>query len=103
MPTPVASPQPTIAPPQRYFSYWQRRIVRHLTIAFITLAGTALFLRLFSARRDLLSHLSIATAYPALFLTAAAGFFGPREVPGRPPHPLNFGLRPRIGLFGGSH
>jgi len=101
MPTLVAPPQPTSARPQRYSSYWQRRIVRHVTIAFITFAGTALFWRLFSARRDLISHLSIATAYPALFLTAAAVLLGPWNVLRRRPNPVSFDLRRDIGIWAG--
>ena len=53
-------------------TYWNDRIRRHAIIALATLACVGLFCKLFSARRDLISLLSIATAYPALFLTAAA-------------------------------
>jgi len=101
MPPLVAPPQTTIARPQRHLSYWQRRIVRHLTIAFITLAGTALFWRLFSARRDLISHFSIATAYPALFLTAAAVLLGPWNVLLCRANPVSFDLRRDIGIWAG--
>jgi methionine sulfoxide reductase heme-binding subunit len=101
MPPLVAPPQTTIARPQRHLSYWQRRIVRHLTIAFITLAGTALFWRLFSARRDLISHFSIATAYPALSLTAAAVLLGPWNVLLRRANPVSFDLRRDIGIWAG--
>ena len=72
-----------------------------MTIALITLAGTSLFWRLFSARRDLISHLSIATAYPALFLTAAAVLLGPWNVLLRRPNPVSFDLRRDIGIWAG--
>jgi sulfoxide reductase heme-binding subunit YedZ len=99
MTTLVAS-QPTIAP-ERRFSYWQRRITRHLGIALATLAWTAIFWQLFSARRDLISHLSIATSYPALFLTAAAIFLGPWNVLRGRMNPVSFDLRRDIGIWAG--
>lgn len=64
--------------------YWKRRISQHIGILLATTAGTAIFWALFSDRRDLISHLSIATAYPTLFLTAAALFVGPWNVLRRP-------------------
>src|ERR671925_496038 len=67
-----ASP-PTIAP-ERRFSYWQRRITRHV---------------------------SIATAYPALFLTAAAIFLGPWNVLRGRMNPVSFDLRRDIGIWAG--
>jgi sulfoxide reductase heme-binding subunit YedZ len=99
MTTPVAS-QPTIAPKRR-FSYWQCRIIRHLGIALAALAWTAIFWQLFSARRDLISHLSIATAYPALFLTAAVIFLGPWNVLRGRINPVSFDLRRDIGIWAG--
>jgi sulfoxide reductase heme-binding subunit YedZ len=82
-------------------SYAQRRIVTHLTIALTTLACTAVFWRLFSVRRDLISHISIATAYPALFLTAAAVVLGPWNVLRRRANPVSFDLRRDIGIWAG--
>ena len=82
-------------------SYWERRIARHLLIAFATLASAALFWCLFSARRDLISHLSIATAYPALFLTCAAILLGPWNVIRGRPNPTSFDLRRDLGIWAG--
>lgn len=46
-----------------------------MTILLTTLTITAVFWKLFAARKDVISHLSIATAYPALLLTARATRF----------------------------
>jgi len=103
MTTLPASPQPsTKAPPNRCFSYWQRRIACHLTLALTALACSGLFWHLFSARRDLISHLSIATAYPALFLTAAALFLGPWNVLRLRANPVSFDLRRDVGIWAGA-
>jgi sulfoxide reductase heme-binding subunit YedZ len=56
---------------------------------------------LFSVRRDLISHLSIATAYPALFLTAAAILLGPWNVLRGRPYPVSFDLRRDLGIWAG--
>lgn len=82
-------------------SYWRRRFGRHAAIVLFTLATTALFWTLFRDRRDLISHLSIATAYPALFLTAAALLIGPRNVLTRRPNPVSFDLRRDLGIWAG--
>src|SRR5215831_20652765 len=83
-------------------SYWHRRIVTHLTIAAATFACTAVFWQLFSVRRDLISHISIATAYPALFLTAVAVFLGPWNVLHRRANPVSFDLRRDFGIWAGT-
>ena len=70
-------------------------------IALGTLSGTALFWQLFHTRRDLISHLSIATAYPALFLTAAALLLGPLNVLRRRANPVSFDLRRDLGIWAG--
>jgi methionine sulfoxide reductase heme-binding subunit len=80
-------------------SYWQNRMVRHLAIALATLLCAAIFWQLFSARRDLISHLSIATAYPALFLTAAALVLGPWNVLRDRANPVSFDLRRDLGIW----
>ncbi len=96
------SQPPTVAPaPKRRLTYWQRRIVRHLTIAVTTFACAAIFWELFSTRRDLIGHISIATAYPALFLTAVAVFLGPWNVLRRRANPVSFDLRRDIGIWAG--
>ena len=83
------------------FSYGKRRVITHLTIALATLACTAIFWRLFSDRRELISHLSVATAYPALFLTALAVVLGPWNVLRRRPNPVSFDLRRDVGIWAG--
>ena len=82
-------------------SYWQRRLARHLAIAFATLACTALFWELFSVRRDFISHLSISTAYPALFLMVVALVLGPWNVLRSRPNPVSFNVRRDIGIWAG--
>lgn len=82
-------------------SYWKRRLYRHAAILLFTLATTTLFWVLFRDRRDLISHLSIATAYPALFLTAAALLIGPWNVLTMRPHPISFDLRRDLGIWAG--
>ena len=97
----LSAPPGSAIPTKSILSYWQRRIVRHLTIALTTLACTAIFWQLFSARRDLISHASIATAYPALFLTAVAVFLGPWNVLRGRANPVSFDLRRDIGIWAG--
>ncbi|MGE5053617.1 MAG: ferric reductase-like transmembrane domain-containing protein [Acidobacteriota bacterium] len=93
---------PVVPAAKRKLSYWQRRIVTHFTIAVGTFACTAAFWKLFSVRRDLIGHISIATAYPALFLTAVAVVLGPWNVLWRRANPLSFDLRRDIGIWAGS-
>jgi sulfoxide reductase heme-binding subunit YedZ len=90
-----------VSVPKRKLSYWQRRIVTHLTLAVTTVACTAVFWKLFSIRRDLIGYISIATAYPALFLTAVALFLGPWHVLRRRANPVSFDLRRDIGIWAG--
>jgi sulfoxide reductase heme-binding subunit YedZ len=72
-----------------------------LALAASTFACTSLFWALFSARRDLISHISIATAYPALLLTAIAVFLGPWNVLRRRANPVSFDLRRDVGIWAG--
>lgn len=65
------------------------------------MASAALFWRLFGSRRDLISHISIVTAYPALFLTAAAVLLGPWNVLRRSTNPVSFDLRRDLGIWAG--
>jgi methionine sulfoxide reductase heme-binding subunit len=81
--------------------YWKRRIIQHVVILLVTSAGTAIFWTLFPNRRDLISRLSIATAYPALFLTAAALLAGPWNVLRRRANPVSFDLRRDLGIWAG--
>ncbi len=82
-------------------SYWRRRFYRHASILLFTLGVTALFWALFRERRDLISHFSIATAYPALFLTVAALLVGPWRVLTNQPNPVSFDLRRDLGIWAG--
>ena len=82
-------------------SYWKRRFYRHAVILLFTLGATGLFWALFRERRDLISHLSIATAYPALFLSAAALLLGPWNVLTNRPNPVSFDLRRDLGIWAG--
>ncbi len=91
----AALPLPGISP------YWRRRIARHFAIALASLVCTALFWELFSLRRDAFSRLSIATAYPALFLAASALLLGPWNRLRRRPNPVSFDLRRDLGIWAG--
>lgn len=82
-------------------SYWLQRIVRHAIIALADFGGVALFWELFSIRRDVISRLSIATAYPALFLAAAAMLVGPWNVLHGRRNPVSFDLRRDMGIWAG--
>ncbi len=93
--------QGSAIPGQSGLSYWQRRVLTHLTIALTTIACTAIFWCLFSDRRDLISHISIATAYPALFLTVVAIVLGPWNVLRRRANRVSFDLRRDIGIWAG--
>ena len=93
-------PTTTIQPEPRS-SYWHRRIARHSMIALANIACAALFWELFSVRRDVISQLSIATAYPALFLTAAAMLVGPWNVLSGKTNPISFDLRRDLGIWAG--
>jgi len=79
-----------------------RRIVRNLIIGICVLGCTALFWQLFSQRRDIVSRLSIATAYPALLLTTIALLLGPWNVLRRHPNPISFDLRRDVGIWAGA-
>jgi sulfoxide reductase heme-binding subunit YedZ len=70
-------------------------------IALANIACVALFWELFSIRRDLISRFSIATAYPALFITAAAVSIGPWNVLRGRTNPVSFDLRRDLGIWAG--
>lgn len=82
-------------------SYWLRRTARHVILVVATLACGALFWKLFAVRSDLISHLSIATAYPALFLVTAALILGPWNALCGRPNPISFDLRRDVGIWAG--
>jgi methionine sulfoxide reductase heme-binding subunit len=60
-----------------------------------------LFWELFSVRRDVISRLSISTAYPALLLMAAAMLVGPWNVLHGRTNPISFDLRRDLGIWAG--
>jgi len=72
-----------------------------VAIALATIACVAVFWELFSIRGDVISRLSIATAYPALFLTAAAVSIGPWNVLLGQTNPVSFDLRRDFGIWAG--
>jgi sulfoxide reductase heme-binding subunit YedZ len=82
-------------------SYWHRRIARHMVIALATVACVSLFWELFFIRLDVISRFSISTAYPALFLTAAAATIGPWNVLRGRTNPVSFDLRRDLGIWAG--
>jgi sulfoxide reductase heme-binding subunit YedZ len=75
--------------------------MRHVVITLASIACGALFWELFSIRRDMISRLSIGTAYPALFLTAAAVSIGPWNVLRGRTNPVSFDLRRDLGIWAG--
>src|SRR5581483_3898666 len=82
-------------------AYWWRRAARNVIIAVVVLACAAASWKLFSERRDLISHLSIASAYPALLLLAATLLLGPWNLLRRRPNPISFDLRRDLGIWAG--
>jgi methionine sulfoxide reductase heme-binding subunit len=72
-----------------------------VVIALANIACVALFWKLFSIRRDVISQLSIATAYPALFLTATAVSIGPWNVLRGRTNSVSFDLRRDLGIWAG--
>jgi methionine sulfoxide reductase heme-binding subunit len=81
--------------------YWKRRIRQHGIILLATASGALIFWMLFSDRRDVISRFSVATAYPALFLAAAALLIGPWNVLTNRPNPVSFDLRRDLGIWAG--
>jgi sulfoxide reductase heme-binding subunit YedZ len=76
------------------------RLVHHLVLGTSSVAVTIVFMHFFP-KRDLISRLSIGTAYPALFLTAAALLLGPLNVLRRKPNPVSYDLRRDTGIWAG--
>jgi methionine sulfoxide reductase heme-binding subunit len=78
----------------------RRRLLHHILIAAGSVALTAILMHLFP-KRDFISRVSIGTAYPALFLTAAALLLGPFNVLRRKLNPVSFDLRRDLGIWAG--
>jgi len=79
---------------------FRRRLVNHVIIGVGTVALIIVFMRLFP-KRDFISQVSIGTAYPALFLTAAAMLLGPFNVLWQKPNPVSYDLRRDLGIWAG--
>jgi sulfoxide reductase heme-binding subunit YedZ len=78
----------------------RNRLLHHILIGVASVVLTVVFMRLFP-KRDFISQISIGTAYPALFLTAAALLLGPFNVLLRKPNPVSFDLRRDLGIWAG--
>jgi len=78
----------------------RRRLFHHILIGVGSVALTILFMHFFQ-KRDFISRASIGTAYPAMFLTAAALLLGPLNVLWRKPNPVSFDLRRDLGIWAG--
>ena len=78
----------------------RRRLLQHVLLGVGSVVLTLIFMHLFP-KRDFISRVSIGTAYPALFLTAAALLLGPLNVLWRKPNPVSFDLRRDLGIWAG--
>ncbi len=81
--------------------YWRQRVTRHVIIGAIALLLGSVVWFLF-LHRDLVSRLSIASAYSALLVTLAALSVGPWNVLRRRTNPVSFDLRRDLGIWAGS-
>src|SRR5438874_4757603 len=78
----------------------RRRLFNHILMSVGSLALTVIFMHFFP-KRDFISQISIGTAYPALFLTAAALLLGPFNVLWQKPNPVSYDLRRDLGIWAG--
>src|SRR2546430_17002680 len=78
----------------------RRRLLHHILLGLGSVTLTVIFMQLFP-KRDFLSRVSIGTAYPALFLTAAALVLGPFHVLRRKHNPVTLDLRRDLGIWAG--
>lgn len=81
-------------------SRYRLRLFHHLWLGTSFVALSIVFMHLFP-KRDIISQLSIGTAYPALFLIAAALLLGPLNVLRRKHNPVSFDLRRDVGIWAG--
>jgi sulfoxide reductase heme-binding subunit YedZ len=79
---------------------FQRRLSAHLALFAVSVLLCLVFMYLFP-RRDLISRLSIGTAYAALLLTVATMLLGPWNVLRRSANPVSFDLRRDLGIWSG--
>jgi len=78
----------------------RQRLAYHILLSVGCVGLTVLFMRLFPDR-DLVSGLSIGTAYAALFLTTATLLLGPFNVLRNKANPVSFDLRRDFGIWAG--
>jgi len=81
--------------------YRRQRVIRHIIIGANSLLPGAVVWFLF-LRRDLISRVSIASAYSALLLTVTALLLGPWNVLRRKANPISFDLRRDVGIWAGT-
>ncbi|HTD97486.1 MAG TPA: hypothetical protein VK627_11160 [Edaphobacter sp.] len=80
--------------------YWVHRINRHLMLAALAAAGTAL-IYLATTPPDFRHRLSMATAYSSLLFLCATLLLGPWNTLRLRPNPVSFDLRRDIGIWAG--
>jgi sulfoxide reductase heme-binding subunit YedZ len=78
----------------------KRRILNHTLAVGIAVTCSSVIYLLFS-KRDLISRLSVATAYGAIALTLFALLLGPWNVIPSQPNPVSFDLRRDTGIWAG--
>lgn len=78
----------------------RHRLLHHILMGIGSVAMTVIFMQFFP-KRDLVSQVSIGTAYAALLFTAAALLLGPYQVLWRKPNPVSFDLRRDLGIWAG--
>jgi len=78
----------------------RQRLPHHILFSVGSVGLTLIFMRLFPDR-DLVSGLSIGTAYAALFLMAMTLLLGPLNVLRKRANPVSFDLRRDCGIWAG--
>src|SRR5262249_37524783 len=76
------------------------RTLRHVVLACVFVLSSAAFAHFFP-KRDVISRVSIGTAYAALFLAGLALMLGPWNVLRSRPNPVSFNLRRDVGIWAG--
>ncbi len=79
---------------------FQRRLIYHILLAVGSVGLSVLFMHLFP-HRDLVSRVSIGTAYAALFLVTTTLLLGPLNVLRNRANPVSFDLRRDFGIWAG--
>jgi sulfoxide reductase heme-binding subunit YedZ len=79
---------------------FQQRLTYHILLGVGSAGLSVLFIRLFP-HRDLVSRVSIGTAYAALFLMTATLLLGPLNVLRKRANPVSFDLRRDFGIWAG--